>query len=563
MHSNPAGGLRSNSKGGLRSDPPGGLRSPAQAILWQIFWRSRWGFLAAGAFLLLSIALSHLLPRHWTIQLGDDAVPAVGWFFGVSCLFVNVMLIAPFSMSGEDARNFTFAWHMLVLPVRTSALVAWPLISGCLTVAVFWLIGASLVFRPTGMAVPLWWPAAALALFLSTFQALAWTPFAQRWLHGVLTVAVFISPLLVLLLGVALDVRLSEFAATAVLIALIPIAWLAAYSGVARARRSEFYDWRAWGRFTQWLARWRPAASHPFRSMQRAQLWYECRALMIVPVFIACMLPCFLFVPALDPHNVALGWRLLGILLAAPVLVAVFAGGALGNLIDPLSKHESSTFVLVRPISSLTIIRGKLVLAAIMTAAIWILFLGYASLLLVRPGFIQSIQAAASSAGTWKAVGFPILVLSLLMLFTWKTMVETLWIVLTGRKWVEMSFNFAVAGLIFVSVGIGLWIGFHPEWHAAALAAIPWFMGLLLVIKLAAAIFVVVGLLHWRLTTAGGVALMTAMWLAVVFALCALALGLLPAELAPATQVIPAIALTIPFARLAGAPLALQWNRHR
>jgi hypothetical protein len=196
----------------------------------------------------------------------------------VVCLFINVLLMAPFAMSGEDTRNFTFAKHMFVLPVRTSALVAWPLISGGLVVAAVWLINAGLVLRPGGIAAPLWWPAAALALLLATFQALAWTPFAQRWLHGAFTIAAVTAPLLLLLLGVALDVRLNVFMATTMLIALLPIAYLAAYFGVARARRSDFYDWRTWGRFTEWLACRRPAATHPFRSMSRAQLWYQCRA---------------------------------------------------------------------------------------------------------------------------------------------------------------------------------------------------------------------------------------------------------------------------------------------
>jgi hypothetical protein len=538
------------------------MNSPAQAILWQIFGRFRWGFAAAGAFLLLAIALSHTLPSHWKIYLGDDEVPAVGWFFGVSCLFVNVMLIAPFSMTGDDTRNFMFARHMFVLPQRTSSLVAWPLISGCLTVAAFWLLNASLVLRPTGIAAPLWFPAAALALFLATFQAIAWTPFAQRWLHGVLTVVMFIMPLLVLLVGAVLDVRPSEFAATALLIALIPIAWLAAYSGVARSRRSDPYDWRAWGRFMEWLARQRPAASHPFRSMFRAQLWYECRAHLIVPVFIACMAPCFLFLPALEPRNLEFGWKVLGMLLVAPLFVGMLAGGALGNLVDPLSKRETSAFVLVRPISTLSILRGKLVLAAITTAAIWILFLAYISLLMLRPGFIDSIGRAASSVGPWRAVGYSILTVSLLVLFTWKSMVETLWIVLTGRKWVELAFNFGLVGFIFVSVGAGLWIVFHPELQASALAAVPWLMGLLLALKLAAAALVVHGILHWRLARPRGIALMIAAWLAIVIALCALAFALLPSEV-PASKVIPGIVLFIPFARLAGAPLALQWNRHR
>jgi hypothetical protein len=538
------------------------MHSPAHAILWQIFGRFRWGFASAGAFLLLAIALCHTLPSDWKIHLGNDEVPAVGWFFGVSCLFLNVMLIAPFSMAGDDTRNFIFARHMFVLPQRTSALVAWPLISGCLTVAMVWLIIANLVLRPSGIMAPLWFPAAALALFLATFQAIAWTPFAQRWLHGVVTIAAFISPLLVLLLIALFDLRPSEFAATAVLLALIPIAWLAAYRGVARSRRSESYDWRAWSRFTEWLARWRPAARHPFRSLFRAQLWYECRAHLIVPVFIACMAPCFLFLPALEPRNVELGWRLLGILLVAPVLVGMLAGGALGNLVDPLSKYHASSFVLVRPISTLTIIRGKLVLAAITTAAIWVLFLGYVLLLLLRPGFTESIHQAAISAGTWKAVGYSLLAISLLVLFTWKCMVETLWITLAGRKWVEIAVAYTIAGLVFLSAGCGLWLSFHPQWQAPAQAAVPWVMGLLLALKLAAAAWAVYGLVRWRLTTAGGVALMIAAWLAVVCSLCVLALVLLPAE-GPATTVISAIALFIPFTRLAGAPLALQWNRHR
>jgi hypothetical protein len=88
-------------------------------------------------------------------------------------------------------------------------------------------------------------------------------------------------------------------------------------------------------------------------------------------------------------------------------------------------------------------------------------------------------------------------------------------------------------------------------------------MGFLLALKLVAAVFVVYGLLQQCASSAAGVALMAALWLAVVFSLSALALALLPPEFAPATKVIPGVALLIPFARLAGAPLALCWNRHR
>jgi len=543
------------------------MHSPGQAILWQISWRSRWGLLAAAAFLLVAILLAHLLPTHWKIQLGDDERPAVGWFLGVSSLFVNLILVTAFLMNGSDSKDLTFVRHMFVLPVRTRTLVAWPMASGCLTVAAVWLINACLVFRPGGIAAPLWWPAAALAVFLAAFQALCWTPFAQRWLHAVLAVVVLIMPLPVLLalaiFGEVFHIRFSEPAGTALLMGCLPIAYVAALSGVSRARRGDAYDWRAWNRFVQWLSQRRPAATHPFCSQSRAQLWYECRAHVIIPVFIACMMPCFLFVPAIEPSNIALGWRLLGILLATPLFVAVLAGGALGNLTDPFSKYEAASFVLVRPISSLSLIKTKLVTAAIVTAAIWILFLAYISVLLLRPGFPESIAGVAATVGAWKASGISVLILMLLVALTWKNMVEGLWVTLTGRKWVENATSFGLLGLLFVGIGLGIWIYFHPDVHGVAVAAVPWLVGLALMMKFAAAAVVMRGLVRSGLTGPAGASLMAATWLAVVAALCGLALYLLPGEHAAPTKVVPGIALFVPFARLAGAPLALEWNRHR
>jgi hypothetical protein len=371
------------------------------------------------------------------------------------------------------------------------------------------------------------------------------------------------SPILVGLLLLIFNIQLNELNGTVLLLGLMPIAYVAAFSGVAMARRGDAYDWRAWGRFVDWLARWRPAATHPFRSMATAQLWYECRAHVIVPVFIACMLPTFIFVPAMDRTNVALGWRQLGIMLLAPLFVAMMAGGALGNLVDPLSKSQSGTFILARPISSLSILRGKLQAAAIQTAVIWILFLGYISLLLTRPGFPQSIAEVASSVSLWKAIGYSIFALALLLLLTWKNMIANMWVSLTGRKWVEIATSYAFVVLVLVAVGVALWLVFHPELHQPALAAVPWLIGLLLITKLTAATFVMRRLIQARLTSPAGAALMFALWLAVVGSLCALALALLPSAHAIPKNIVPAIALFIPFSRLAGAPLALAWNRHR
>ena len=149
-------------------------------------------------------------------------------------------------------------------------------------------------------------------------------------------------------------------------------------------------------------------------------------------------------------------------LLAAPLLVAMLAGGAL----DTNRRLVEARCRVVRarpPISSLSILKTKLVMAAIMPVALWGLFLAFISLLLLRPGFPESIGRVASGVPLWKAIGLPVLLLALLVTLTWKDTVESLWITLTGRKWVENAYSFGFTALLFAGIGIGLWLAFHPS----------------------------------------------------------------------------------------------------
>jgi len=59
-----------------------------------------------------------------------------------------------------------------------------------------------------------------------------------------------------------------------------------------------------------WKTHWR-FRRRPFRSLHRAQFWFECRANSILPLFIGAVMILFIFVPALEINDVALGWRLL------------------------------------------------------------------------------------------------------------------------------------------------------------------------------------------------------------------------------------------------------------
>jgi hypothetical protein len=540
------------------------MSTPGRAILWQITWRSRWGLAAAAGWLLLAIVLVQVLPPGLNVRMGDAQLPAVGWYLGVSCAGVCLLLISVFGMSGNEA-SLAFTPHMFVLPIKTRTLVAWPMFTGCVTVTAVWLVTALLVFRPGGIAAPLWFPAAALSLYLAMFQALSWTPFAQRWLHMALAVVVFMTPPCLFLLGLLLlDSSVSDAAVAAGVYALVPLAWLAACSGVARARRGEPYDWRAWNCFLGWLATRRRAAKGVFSSPLRAQLWYECRAhYWSLPLFLGSTLLFVSFATFMQPHEVMLGWRLAAILLVAPVVVAMLLGGALGNLHDPLSKQSASAFVLTRPISTVALVRGKWIAAALATAATWLVVLAFLALLLLRPGFARSIAEVAGSLPPWKAVGIPILVLALLVLLTWKNMVENLWINLTGRAWVGGVYTWVGIVLVLAAIGAGLWIYFHPGLHAAAWAAVPWLIGVLVALKLCIAVSIVRGLDRCQLMGRPAIAAILAAWGLTAIAFSALALWLVPAGQASAWSLVSSVLLVVPFSRLAAAPLALEWNRHR
>src|SRR5262249_36564983 len=148
----------------------------------------------------------------------------------------------------------------------------------------------------------------------------------------------------------------------------------------------------------------RSGVKHAFASASQAQLWFECRAhAWTLPVFVGSMLFFFcLFGPFVDRDDLALGWRLAAILLVMPPAIAIVAGGALGNLHDPSSKPETAAFVLTRPVTSLSLLKSKLLAAAVGTAITWILVLAVLSLLLFRPGFAESVGDVARSVPVWK-----------------------------------------------------------------------------------------------------------------------------------------------------------------
>lgn len=546
------------------------MHSPAFAILGQVAWRFRWGHAAALSYFLIAIALSGLLSSNLRIFPGsnlggDEGLPAVGYWLGMPSLLVIVYAVSIFTNAGPSVES-GFATHLFVLPMRTSTLVAWLMGGGCLVVAAIWLLTASLIFRRGGIDAPLWWPAAIAAVQLAWFQASAWTPFAQRWLQVAFTAIVITIPTTVLLVGtlIATEFGVSELACTLLILCLLPPSYLAALSGVAQARRGDAYDWKLWSRWVAWLAARRGPATRPFASAARAQIWFECRAHgWTLPVFAGSLQFCFLASMCIEPGDVALSWKILVVLLAAPVFVAMMAGTALGAMHDPYSKPSTASFVLTRPVSTSSLIRSKFITAAIGAGMTWLLVLAISPALLLRPGFLASIQEVAASVPLWKSIGLPLFVIWVLVALTWKSIVANLWASLTGREWVAVGVGFAFAALQFSGGGAGLWLYFHPQHRPAALAAVPWIVGSLLILKALVAIAVVRLLQSSRLISVRRIATFMVLWSLVVLGLFGISYGLTPGDFWSAGDALAGIVLFAPFSRLIGAPLALHWNRHR
>src|SRR2546430_11508394 len=163
---------------------------------------------------------------------------------------------------------------MFALPVRTAALVGWPMLYGTAAVAILWLVTALSARWPWGIELPLIWPALLAAVFLAWTQALMWMPYGLPGLRAIVTV-----PWLATLDAVALlaiHYQVPEPMMVAFLVPQLPLAYVTACSAVGRARRGEVPDWR--GMFA-------PPASNAvltrrrdhFSSPPPAQAWVEWR----------------------------------------------------------------------------------------------------------------------------------------------------------------------------------------------------------------------------------------------------------------------------------------------
>jgi hypothetical protein len=469
-------------------------------------------------------------------------------------------------------------------PLPTSALAGWPMLWGSAALMLLWLTYAWAERRLCGLDLPLVWPSLMAAVLLAWCQAILWISFPVPWLRLFLLIPggtiLFFTPMLVL------DFDESSATLCGLLAVLLLAAYATALCGVARARCGDQsrWGWPAWLRLP-WAARTR----RPFPSAARAQLWFEWRLhglgfpmLMAgCAVFVLPLMPLFAqaldtsdhIAPSLRQEIGSLWLSAAGQMLFLPLWTAMNVGQAMGKFGG--KSYVLSSFLATRPVSVATLVRAKFAMAVCSTLAGWGTLIFGLLLWLTLSGHAAEAARQFETMRQQNAPGvfwgwLTLCVIGAIVL-SWVLMVQEMWIGLTGRTRAIVIWNFVKVGILLGlttgGVWFGAWLAQHPEgWpNLGALLEhlLPWLAGAAFILKALTAAVSLCVLRRRRLVPSGVLWAMPAIWFALAGGLVATLHALLPDKWFYWPGVVLSIVLLLPLTRLALAPLALSWNRHR
>ena len=157
---------------------------------------------------------------------------------------------------------------------------------------------------------------------------------------------------------------------------------------------------------------------------------------------------------------------------------------------------------------------------------------------------------------------FLLLVLVAFIASTWKQLVQTLYIGLTGRAGLIKGSIFATLTFLFLIGPTAEWV-IETRRLGRLWSALPLVFTLLVCVKMCAAVWIATRLYRSRLVSDRALVAGAACWCVAVFALYAVLVWMLDTPHIPHYLIMLLAILAIPLARLSAAPLALAWNRHR
>ncbi|HEX3578951.1 MAG TPA: hypothetical protein VHY33_10345 [Thermoanaerobaculia bacterium] len=535
------------------------MRSAAAAIAWEFRRRHRWGLWAMTAYpLAMAILRMFLYASGRKVHIDDEMDFALAVAIPLTATFLYFVAVFSFGLSGDlSARRSMYPSRMFTLPVTNSALAAWPMLYGSAAMIILWAVTRPLALWPSGRDVPMIWPALLAASLLAWTQALTWMPYALPGLRVVITVLWLAAIDGIVLL--ALNFKAGELVMLAILAPHVPLAYVTACFSIARARRGDETDWQP--HFARLARIALPRRHEPFRSAARAQTWLEWREHgRSLPALAGIVLPFELALLFVFRETPSLVYEMVIAALLMPPFLATFAAAT-------VSGANMTKFTATRPLTSAALIAAKLKVTILSTLVTWLLVLvaipSALKLSGTLPLIIERTRRFVEVVGPSHAAVVVLLVSVALLAATWKQLVQSLYIGMSGREWLVKGSVFLALLVLAVIVPAAHWMITNKRLIAWLWNAGGWILALLVCVKLAAAASIAKRLSDRQLLNDRALVLGALIWSATVFIVYALLAWTLP-EVVIRRYVLALIAIVaVPLARLSAAPLALAWNRHR
>ncbi len=503
------------------------MRSPAAAVAWELRRRHRWGLLALGCYLLILATFGLFILVHGQpISFDSEKTFAFAVIVPSGTTFMYFLAVFSFGFNGDLAgRHSIYPARMFTLPVKSAALAGWPMLYGTTAMAILWLATRFLAVWPSDLEAPLIWPAMLAAVFLAWTQALSWMPYALPGQRVIITVLLMV--MIDVVLFTALHFKASEPVMLAILAPNLPLAYLTACFALARARRGDVPDWLSILARFGWIVDLVARRRDSFRSPAGAQAWFEWRRFgRSLPTLVGILLPFELSLLFVFPDTPVIVFETLVAILLTPPFLAIFVAANLSKA--SLSGSDSdcygvTPFIATRPLTTGSLIIAKAKATIRSTLATWLLVIVAISVALKLSGTVPMVidwaRQLTEVVGTPRALAIVLLGFSALLASTWKQLVQSLCIGLSGRQWLVKGSVFLALLLLAILVPIAEWALGNRHAMETFWSALPWLCVVLVCVKISAAAWIAIRLRDSRLLSDRNLVLGAAGWAIAVFAL--------------------------------------------
>lgn len=445
------------------------MHSPAQAIAWEICAKNRRALLVAFGLIPFCALGQRLIPP-------GREMAAMTHAFGAIVTFVSIIWVCSYTANDSRGRFSGFPSWMYTLPLRTSALVIYPMLLG-IVLMVIAVVAWEFTIR-TYWEIPIepahigWHMLLAVGTLVSV-QALIWSLHRFRWIRIVALVTVIYGFLYVTLVGHTWNFSGGMAVWCGGVSLAIPLAVIGAIGGVERDRRGA---WQAWtGKLLEHLLDLIPHRRGRFPSPAHAQFWFEWRrkGFFLAAVFgvpLPLVIPLLPLPEALylDPVETLINFSL-------PFVLLLIMAGAIGAAVaksDAWSAELSvHPLVATKPLTTSALLFAKMKSAAAITGLGWVLFC-----VLSVPAIVWCNQAdwpneqarrfwpdfAINFPKLWAWLSNPVVIVAVITT-TWHAMIRSMCVALTGSKRRIVVDMWKVITVITFVIATVVWLVKEPD----------------------------------------------------------------------------------------------------